>query len=133
MTSNETLLSLKEKINQIVKDNPAPSMSKIDKEIFLFEEELRELGLTMIVEANISELDQNLADHVFNQQHNFIGKDYLLKWDIRVKNNSTWGLLVLNQKSQGQKSLLECPNEMKEKLIPLFSVFAQKIATLLES
>ncbi len=131
MTSNETLLSLKEKINQIVKDNPAQAMSKSDKDIFLFEEELRELGLTFPIETSFTQLDESLESHLFNQQHQFSGKDYLLKWDIRVKSNSTWGLLVLNQKSQGQKSLLECPQEMKEKLIPLLPVFAKKIAIIL--
>ena len=132
MTSNTTLLELKEKMNQIIKDNPAKAQSKIDREIFLFEEELRELGLSFEVEANFNELDTTLGEYVFNSNHGFLGIDYCLKW-IKNDKSQSWSLVVLNNKSKGQKSLVDCPDEMKEKLLSTFSVFATKIANMLKS
>jgi len=131
LTNNTTLIELKEKMNQIIKDNPAKAQSKIDREIFMFEEELRELGLSFEVDANFNELDSSLGQHVFNSTHGFIGQDYCLKW-TKNPQTSVWYLVVLNNKSNGQKGLIDCPDEMKVKLLSTFSVFASKIAGMLK-
>lgn len=131
MPNNTTLIELKEKMNQIINDNPAKAHSKLDREIFMFEDELRELGLSFEVDANFNELDSSLGPVVFNSTHGFIGQDYCLKW-VKNPKNLVWSLVVSNTKSSGQKALIDCPDEMKVLLKPTFGVFASKIAQMLK-
>lgn len=132
MTENTTLSLLQEKMNQIINDNPAKAHSKQDRDIFLFEDELRELGLSFEVEASLGELDESLNNYVFNDAHGFVGKDYILKWSKDSK-TSLWSLFVVNSRSTGQKRLIDCPSEMKVRIISTFGIFATKIVNMLKA
>ena len=130
MNENNALWLLKNEIDQIMKNNPSKSLSKLEREIFHFEEELRELGLDVEVEANLAQLRPELENLLFNKDHQFYGKDYLLRW-IKPSDKAVWSLYVLNTKSSGLKKLIDCPEMMKKECLVALPVFAAKISDLL--
>lgn len=132
MTKDATLANLREQMQQIVKTNPAPAFNPVDRDIVLFEDDLREAEVVTQACIAFSELAPELESHLFNSDHKFYGRDYQLSWR-RFSENGPWTLVVLNTKSTGKRRLLDCPQEMKQQISPFLSVFAQKIAESLSS
>lgn len=132
MSKDTTLANLREQMQQIVKANPAPAFNAIDRDIALFEDDLREAEIVTNASIAFGELNSELNDFLFNADHQFYGRDYQLCWQ-RHSENGVWTLLVLNTKSSGKRRLLDCPNVMKEQLSPYLDVFARKMANLIKS
>ncbi len=132
MSDKDSLESLRQQMAQVIHDNPAPKMTRADREIALFEDELRESGLNFRVEMAFSELDLSLESIIFNAEHEFEGRDYLLIWDKLPATSKAYHLLVQNQKSSGCRRLLECPEAMKNHLLAFLHAFAVKISSKLK-
>lgn len=128
MKDSSTLEELRAKAAQIMRENPAPASVPEDRQIILFEDELREASVLVNAAISFSELDTSLHDHLFNSQYGFIGAHYLLSWEPVKAGASAWALMVQNQKSTGKRRLLDCPAEMKQVIVPKLSIFAMKIA-----
>lgn len=128
MKDSSTLEELRAKAAQIMRENPAPASVPEDRQIILFEDELREANVLINAAISFSELDPTLHDHLFNSQHGFTGALYLLSWEPIKAGASAWALMVQNQKSSGKRRLLDCPLEMKQVIVPMLSTFAMKIA-----
>ncbi len=118
---------LRAQMEQIVKLNPAKAFDVYERQIAIFEDELREAAVRVKSEIAFSELDPQLATVCFNQEHAFMGADYRLCWEA-VSDGGVWALFVLNQKSGGKRLLLDCPGPMKQLLASKLSLFANKIA-----
>lgn len=127
MSKESTLDNLRAQMQQIVKTNPAPAFNATDRDISLFEDDLREAEVTTPASIAFSELSADLTDYLFNADHQFYGRDYQLSWQ-RQSENGFWTLMVLNTKSSGKRRLIECPELMKQQVGPFLQVFAQKIA-----
>tara|TARA_R110000868_G_scaffold61524_1_gene186930 strand:- start:43000 stop:43407 length:408 start_codon:yes stop_codon:yes gene_type:complete len=131
LSEKENLDFLRQQMAKVIHDNPAPKMNREDREIALFEDELRESGLNFRVEMAFSELDSSLESVVFNTEHGFAGRDYLLIWDKQLASAKAYHLLVQNQKTSGCRRLLECPDSMKNQLLGFLHTFAVKISSKL--
>ena len=131
MNEKDNLEFLRQQMAKVIHDNPAPKMTREEREISLFEDELRESGLNFRVEMAFSELDPALESVVFNTEHGFEGRDYLLIWDKSPASGKTYHLLVQNQKSSGCRRLIECPEAMKNHLLGFLHTFVVKISSKL--
>lgn len=132
MSDKTELAALRNQIAEVIQKNPAPKMTREDREIALFEDDLREAGLNLRVDMAFGELDESLASVVFNSEHNFLGRDYILVWDRPTPQSKSYHLLVLNHKSTGMRRLSECPLAMKTQLLPFLHTFAVKVSSKLE-
>lgn len=104
----------------------ASPMTKLQRDIFYFEEDLRMNDVKSVYSILLSELDPENADIVFGP-NNYTRKQYSLDWKVV---NNKFHLMLTNVLANKSKLLKDCPEELQQISKDLFPVFIEKMSSV---
>lgn len=119
MTSFEQLKQQVESLNS----NNSP-LTKLQREIFFYEQDLIRSSICFDFSALLSDLDPENASKTFGP-HNYTRQNYQLNWHKRDKN---YQLSITNVLANKTVNLKECPSHLQEITIGLLNPFIELMA-----
>jgi hypothetical protein len=101
-------------------------ITKLQRDIFYFEEDLRASEVKLAFNVLLSDLDPENADAVFGP-HNYTRRQYSLDWNIY---NNKFHILLTNVTANKSKLLKDCSEELQQMSKSLFPIFIEKMAAV---
>jgi len=101
-------------------------MTKLQRDIFYFEEDLRSNDINAPFAVLLADLDPENAEVIFGP-HNYTRKQYSLDWKL---DGGKFNMMLTNVLANKSKLLKDCPVELQEIAKEAFPLFVQKMANV---
>ena len=101
-------------------------LTKLQRDIFYFEEDLRMNEVKFVFTILLSDLDPENGDTEFGP-NNYTRRQYSLDWKVF---NNKFHLMLTNQLANKSKLLKDCPEELQLIAKNLFPIFVEKMSAV---